>query len=254
MAWYAYCVAEKQCFPELLHHRKPVPLEQTSGIDDNQVFLYPAADLAVAVSEYVPSATDPHQRAKEHARVVAACFQLATVLPFRFGTIFPNDELLRRSIRSNQRNFLLNLSQLAGKSEMHLRLTIDDCCREQVLAMSSATHTYLSDLRQSATRQRERQTRARALSTQLNRMFSPLSEEIACRRLDNGKIQLDVSHLIATRTVERYVNKFGAVREIMRDCHMQLTGPRPPYHFVQSVSRNITPPAHLPASPRAIPA
>jgi hypothetical protein len=27
MAWYAYCIGDKQAFPELARHRKPIPLE-----------------------------------------------------------------------------------------------------------------------------------------------------------------------------------------------------------------------------------
>ncbi len=246
MAWYAYCVTEKQAFPELLRHRKPIPLESVTGIEGNQVFLYPASDLAVLVSEHTTSEIPSQQTARDHARVIADCFRTATVLPFRFGTVFANDELLRRSIRSNQRQFVSNLAQLEGKSEMHIKLTLDDCCREQmrdIFGNGGNSRTYLSDMRETATRQRERQTRARSLSTQIHRMFSPLAEEISCRRLDNGKMQLDVSHLIASRHVERYGNKFQTTREQMRDCQMQLSGPWPPYHFVQSLIRAAAAPA-----------
>ncbi len=252
MAWYAYCVTEKQAFPELLRHRKPVPLESVTGVEGNQVFLYPASDLAVLVSEYTPAAVPSPNNAKNHARVIANCFKTATVLPFRFGTVFANDELLRRSIRSNQRHFVADLASLEGKSEMHLKLTLDDCCREQVrdaLSWAPAKRTYLTDMRETATRQRERQTRARSLSTQLHRMFTPLSEEISCRRLEGGRMQLDVSHLILSRQVERYENKFHAVSALMRDCHMQLSGPWPPYHFVHSLTR---PAAPAPAAAQAV--
>jgi hypothetical protein len=246
MAWYAYCVTEKQAFPALLRHRKPVPLETVTGIEGNQVFLYPANDLAVVVSEHVPSQVSSSQNAKDHARVIADCFKTATVLPFRFGTVFANDELLRRSVRANQRQFLSNIAALHGKSEMHMKLTLEDCCREQIreafTAVGSRGRTYLSDLRESAVRQRERQVRGRSLSTQLNRMFSPLAEEITCRRLESGKMQLDVSHLIPSRLVERYGNKFQMVREQMRDCQLQLSGPWPPYHFVHSLTRPVTGP------------
>ncbi len=252
MAWYAYCVTEKQAFPELLRHRKPVPLETVTGIEGNQVFLYPASDLAVVVSEHIPSQAPSPQNARDHARVIADCFKAATVLPFRFGTVFANDELLRRSVRANQRQFLSNISLLQGKSEMHMKLTLADCCREQLrealAQIGVGGRTYLSDLRETAFRQRERQTRARSLSVQLNRMFAPLAEEIACRRLESGKMQLDVSHLILSRQVERYQNKFAMAREQMRDCQLQLSGPWPPYHFVHSLTRPAA--AAVPMSPQ----
>lgn len=245
MAWYAYCVTEKQFFPELLRHRKPVPLESVSGIQGNQVFLYPASDLAVIVTEHLPSDISQQQAAREHARVIADCFRVSTVLPFRFGTIFGSDDALRRSVRSNQRNFQTNLAQLHGKAEMHIKVTLDDCCREQLQhaqPVDNATgKEYLSHLRENASRTRERQTLARALTMQMNRMFAPLEEQVTCRRMDSGNLQLDVSHLIDKRLIERYQNKFAAAKLVMRDCQMQLSGPWPPYHFVHNLVRPAIP-------------
>src|SRR5580692_9005643 len=167
MAWYAYCISEKQAFPELSRHRKPVPMESVMGISGNQIFLYPASDLAVIVSEHHPSENLDQKAAVEHARVISDCFKTSTVLPFRFGTVFADDEALRRSIRSNQRQFLTNIERLRGKAEMLL----DDCCRDQVRRYSAEPvpnvgKGYLSNLRENAALQRERQTKARAVTVQ----------------------------------------------------------------------------------------
>ncbi|WP_158751914.1 GvpL/GvpF family gas vesicle protein [Acidobacterium sp. S8] len=241
MAWYAYCIAEKQAFPELLRHRKPIPMEAVSGIAGNQVFLYPASDLAVIVSEHSPVENLSDRAGVEHARVIADCFKSSTVLPFRFGTVFSDDESLRRSVRSNQRQFLTNIERLRGKAEMHLKVVLDDCCREQLHAYSAQANTgtgreYLMQLRENATRQRERQTKARAVSVQMHRMFAPLAEEVSCRRTDSGKMLLDIAHLIDHKCVERYQNKYSSASQIMKDCQMQLSGPWPPYHFVHRLT------------------
>ncbi len=253
MAWYAYCVSEKQSFPELARHRKPVPLESVTGVGGGQVFLYPASDLAIVVSEYSTSGTLNQRAGVDHARVIAECFHKSTVLPFRFGTVFQDDESLRKSIRSNQRQFQSNLERLLGKTEMHLKVTVEDCCRELGVAPSSETvgKGYLSNLRETASRQRERQTRARAVAFQLHRMFAPLDEEITCRVLENGKMLLDIAHLIDRRCVERYQNKFTATVQMMKECQLQLSGPWPPYHFVHRLTRSAqqtSAPAERPAA------
>src|SRR5665213_2476050 len=98
MAWYAYCIAERQAFPELCRHRRPMPLTGVSGLFGNQTFLFPASDLAVIVSEHSP---EDHAKlaqpvASVPARVIADCFKLSTVLPFLFGTPFQDDAALRR--------------------------------------------------------------------------------------------------------------------------------------------------------------
>jgi hypothetical protein len=52
--------------------------------------------------------------------------------PFRFGTVFQDDEGLRKSIRSNQRQFQGNLERLHGKTEMHLKIHVDACCGKEL--------------------------------------------------------------------------------------------------------------------------
>jgi hypothetical protein len=252
MAWYAYCIGEKQAFPELARHRKPVPLETVVGVSGNQVFLYPASDLAVIVSEHNPSETLNQKSGIDHARVIADCFQHSTVLPFRFGTVFNDDEALRKSIRSNQRQFLSNIEKLRGKTEMHLKIFVDDCCTKEItrnFPVEGVGREYLSNLRENAVRQRERQTRARAVSFQMHRLFAPLDEEVSCRLTESGKMVLDVAHLIDRKCVERYQNKFASTSAAMRDCQMQVSGPWPPYHFVHRLTRGTTAPSAPPSVP-----
>ena len=248
MAWYAYCIGEKLAFPELARHRKPVPMESVLGVSGNQVFLYPASDLAVIVSEHNPAETLNQRSGVDHARVIADCFQHSTVLPFRFGTVFNDDDSLRRAIRSNQRQFLGNIDKLRGKAEMHLKVFVDDCCGREVdrhLPAESVGREYLSNLRENAARTRERQTRARAVSFQMHRQFQPLDEEVSCRLTESGKMLLDIAHLIDRKYVERYQNKFSTTSAMMRECQMQLSGPWPPYHFVHRLTRS----AHAQAAP-----
>ena len=248
MAWYAYCITERNAFPELARHRRPMPLQGVTGLFGNQTFLFPAADLAVIVSEHLPedaarlAGPEAQTAARDHARVIAGCFAQSTVLPFRFGTTFEDDDALRRSVRSNQRHFLANVERLRGKAEMHLKVLVDDICPETATAHSHAAghaagQEYLSHLRESASRQRERQSRARALSVQMHRMFLPLAEEITCKRMDSGKMLLDIAHLVDKKTVERYQNKYSTATLQMKDCAMQLSGPWPPYHFVHREQR-----------------
>jgi hypothetical protein len=217
-----------------------MPLEGLTGLFGNQTFFFPAADLAVIVSEHLaedtPRLSGPHGQsaARDHARVISSCFSKSTVLPFRFGTTFEDDDALRRSVRSNQRHFMANVERLRGKAEMHLKVVVDDICPELrgAAVTGAAGQEYLSHLRESASRQRERQSKARALSLQMHRMFLPLAEEITCKRMESGKMLLDIAHLVDKKTVERYQNKYTFATKELKDCAMQLSGPWPPYHFV----------------------
>ena len=240
MAWYAYCIAERNSFPELARHRRPTPIEGQTGLFGNQTFFFPASDFAVIVSEHNPEDAQrfDQQASRDHASVIAECFSHSTVLPFRFGSVFADDDALRRSVRSNQRQFQANVDRLRGKAEMHLKVLVDDTCPGNTARSLSVGHEYLASLRESATRQRERQSRARALSVQMNRMFLPLAEEISCKRVDSNKMLLDIAHLIDGKTVERYQNKYSSATVQMKECRMQLSGPWPPYHFVQRTQQH----------------
>jgi hypothetical protein len=121
---------------------------------------------------------------------------------------------------------------------------------------------YFSNLRENAGRQRERQTRARAVSCQMHRLFLPMDEEVSCRLSESGKMMLDIAHLIDRNCVERYLNKFSTTCAAMRECQMQISGPWPPYHFVHRLTRNphshpqqaaaVFVPAAMPAASQAI--
>ena len=79
----------------------------------------------------------------------------------------------------------------------------------------------------------------------MHRLFLPLDEEVSCRLMDNGKMMLDIAHLIDRKCVERYQNKFVTTSALMRECQMQLSGPWPPYHFVHRLTRS----SHAPSQP-----
>ncbi len=223
-----------------------MPLTGVTGLFGNQTFLFPAGDLTVIVSEHTAEdstrlASQASTAPRDHARVIADCFKLSTVLPFRFATTFADDDSLRRSVRSNQRHFLANVERLRGKAEMHLKVLVDDTCPGNFTADQATRETrvgqeYLASLRDSASRQRERQSKARALSVQMHRMFLPIAEEITCKRMESGKMLLDIAHLIDNKTVARYQNKYSSATTELKDCRMQLSGPWPPYHFVHRTS------------------
>jgi len=246
MAWYAYCIAERQAFPELCRHRRPMPLAGVSGLFGNQTFLFPASDLAVIVSEHTPedSARLDQQAAKDHARVIADCFKHSTVLPFRFGTTFQDDDALRRSVRSNQRHFQANVERLRGKAEMHLKLLVKDgSLREalsEIILPATVGGDYLTKLREKASRQRERQTKARAISVQVHKLFNPLEEEVSCKKVDSGGMLIDIAHLVDHKQIEKYQARYNSAARQLKDCELSVSGPWPPYHFLPGKLRTVT--------------
>ena len=188
MSWYAYCLTEHQTLPNGTRSRRPFVIENVQGVNGAPVLSYPSGEFAVIVSEYDPNNGQLDQQAAiDHARVVSGCFRNSTVLPFRFGTIFESDDALRQAVRVNRRAFGVSVAKLRGKSEMHIKLTVTDgSLREamiDVILPDTVGGDYLSKLRVKASRERERQTKARALSVQVHKLFNPLEEEVSCKKV-----------------------------------------------------------------------
>jgi hypothetical protein len=235
MAWYAYGIVEQHALLGAARARRPFPLSQLQGIGGAQVLGYPSGDFAVIVSPY-DSATLNQQCALDHAHVISECFKLGTVLPFKFGTVFDSDDALRRAVRSNRRNFQQSVEQLRGKAEMHLKLVVRDGTVRQVVDQTLPAKVgieYLTQLRERAAKDRDRQSKAKTLSVQVHRLFNPLAEEISCKKVESGGIVIDIAHLVDSKQVEKYQNRYVSAARQLKNCELAISGPWPPYHFLR---------------------
>lgn len=244
MAWYAYCITDQQILNNGIRSRRPALLEGVQGVNGCAVFSYPSGEFAVVVSEFDGNREKLEQKALlEHARVVGACFRAGTVLPFKLGTIFENDEALRQAVRTNRRAFGLSVAKLKGKAEMHLKVLVrDGSLREAMIEVKlpdTVGGDYLIKLREKAWRQRERQTKARALSVQVHKLFNPLEEEISCKKMDSQGMLIDIAHLIDSKSIEKYQNRFSSAAKQLKNCELVISGPWPPYHFLPGKLRTV---------------
>ena len=244
MAWYAYCLTEHQTLAHGTRTRRPSLLEGVQGVNGAPVVSYPSGEFAVVVSEFDRSTDKLDEKTVlEHARVVSACFRLSTVLPFRFGTIFDTEEALRQAVRSNRRTFGESVAKLRGKAEMRLKLVVRDGSLREAMTDIELPNTvggdYLAKLRVKASRERERQTKARALSVQVHKLFNPLEEEVSCKKVDADGMLLDIAHLIDSKSIEKYQNRYTTAAKQLKNCELVISGPWPPYHFMPGKLRTV---------------
>jgi hypothetical protein len=241
MAWYAYCITEQSVWLNGTRARRPFPISGLQGINGGQVLGYPSGDFAVVVSEYPEDGSLSQQAVLDHARVVSECFRNGTVLPFRFGTIFHSDEALRGAVRHNRRALLESVMRLRGKAEMHLKLVVRDQSLREAVTDSALPNVvgseYLLRLRDKAARQRERQSKARAISVQVHKLLNPLDEAVSCKT-DASGLLIDIAHLIDSGTVQKYQSRCTAATRHLKDCEIVVSGPWPPYHFTRSKLRS----------------
>src|SRR4029079_4988607 len=244
MAWYAYCITEQQTLSNGARSRRPSLLEGVQGVNGAAVLAYPSGEFNIVVSEYArDDAQFGEKNVLEHARVVSVCFRTGTVLPFRFGTIFDSDDALRQAVRTNRRTFGQSVEKLRGKAEMHLKVLVKGDSLRRVLAEVQLPDTvggdYLMKLKEKASQDRERQTKARALSVQVHKMFNPLEEEVSCKRVASDGMLIDIAHLIDSKSIEKYQNRYSTAARQLKNCEVVLSGPWPPYHFLHGKLRTV---------------
>ena len=170
-------------------------------------------------------------------------FLFKLVLPFRFGTIFDTEDAIRQAVRSNRRTFCESVARLRGKAEMRIKLVVRDGslreAMEEIVLPDTVGREYLAKLREKASRDRERQTKARALSVQVHKLFNPLEEEISCKKVYADGMLLDIAHLIDNKSIEKYQNRYNTAAKQLKNCELVVTGPWPPYHFLPEKLRTV---------------
>ena len=244
MAWYAYCLTEHQTLPNGVRARRPYLLDGVQGVNGAPVMSYPSGEFAVIVSEYDRATSKLDEKSVlEHARVVSQSFRTATVLPFRFGTIFDTEDAIRQAVRANRRTFCESVARLRGKAEMRIKLVVRDGslreAMEEIVLPDTVGREYLAKLREKASRDRERQTKARALSVQVHKLFNPIEEEISCKKVYDDGMLLDIAHLIDNKSIEKYQNRYNTAAKQLKNCELVVTGPWPPYHFLPEKLRTV---------------
>ena len=137
----------------------------------------------------------------------------------------------------------MSVAKLRGKAEMRLKLVVRDGSLREAMTDVELPDTvggeYLAKLRVKASRERERQTKARALSVQVHKLFNPLEEEVSCKKVDADGMLLDIAHLIDSKSIEKYQNRYTTAAKQLKNCELVISGPWPPYHFMPGKLRTV---------------
>ena len=88
---------------------------------------------------------------------------------------------------------------------------------EEIVLPDTVGREYLAKLREKASRDRERQTKARALSVQVHKLFNPLEEEVSCKRVHADGMLLDIAHLIDSKSIEKYQNRYSTAAKQLEE-------------------------------------
>lgn len=197
------------------------------------------------------------KQAIAHDQVIKSVAKYGAVLPFKLGSLFSSEEVLRQKLEQHQEAFVAQLKQLKGKQEWSVKLYGDyqDLAAGQgvneeleslkkLIAQSSPGRAFL--LKKKAAKQ-ESQAKLKQAEEAINGFCQELnhyalkletkdaiSKKITEREED---MLLNTAVLIDRDTLPQWESWLQKQRKHWQDRNIELavSGPWPPYHFTQNV-------------------
>jgi hypothetical protein len=181
-----------------------------------------------------------------HEAVVEHWLRAPAVVPMKLFTIFENDFRAVTEIGRRRRDIERSMARVAGRREWGVRIRVapgSRAGRTRTLRPSRRVSgaSYLAAKRQMHSAAREQLARSR---TQMNDAFDTLAgvsddaqrHPPAAGGADTTRLALDAAFLVKIRTAARFR---ATVRRLARQLRsegygVELTGPWPPYNFIEA--------------------
>lgn len=224
----------------------PPPLfRQIRGFGGSPVSLVPHRDLAAVVSRS-PLSPWPVDEAHLilHETVVEEVMGARPILPVRFNTFLRTKEAVIALLDERAQAFRSTLERVEGKVEIGLRVLweapgdADRPVDHQAREGSPGTEYLYRRLRE-----KQRRAGLRAASERMIRevqvLFHSLAAESRLQRLPTNRLLFTGDYLVERYRVDAFREGVAKAREEFSCLSFLLTGPWPPYHFVNGANDEI---------------
>lgn len=243
---------EKIIYAIIASNRSPEELSDLmkgiQGISGSSLYALSFQDISVAVSDFSPSKfTITKELAIDFARVIEELSQSVTLLPIRFGTFLKSDEIVIQLLSNHYDSFLNNLQQVENKHEFGLKVLWNyEKGSEKIREASESEEVKASDYFSKSTVHTNyllEKIKKHRLEDALLKHVEQLIEETcqhleqlnpACKfqKMVTNSIILDAVFLVEKDKKNEFIQAIDALKGQKIDLNFLLTGPWPPYNFV----------------------
>lgn len=250
-AWYVYAVVRTSDWED-------EDAETPVGLEGRPIEVVPADDLAVAIAEvpvagFRASDDEPdlsadgwlREAVQAHERVVERLCASGTTLPFRFGALCPTREDARKIVLTHARELRAELDRLDAAAEWGVKGRVAEAEPEPAGEEAGrpgeaggGTSWMLRRREEAAAREEARELHARmakALDDSLSLHARESFVRAASRPEDPAGLVFDAVYLVPHAAEDDFDAALQAVAERYAGAGLRLevSGPWPPYHFVQ---------------------
>lgn len=211
----------------------------TEGIDGAPVTALDAGAVGLWLSRIASAPAFSLEHVRRHNAVVMAALEAGvTPLPMRFGQWFPTRERLDARLRARGAAYEERLGELTGSAEYGIRVAHRKSPPPPGSDGPATTgRQHMEALARRSREQREVARRGERLATELRERVGGLVKRERVLPLEPRQGLVSVAHLVDRHRAGAYRQELEAFRSetVERDgtLHCLLTGPWPPYSFVQ---------------------
>lgn len=225
MKLYVYCLAEGvDKIAETIH-----------GVSGAPVRLVKIEDFSVLVSKLeIDTVPVNRENVLAHAAVVRSVMDQATPLPFRFGT-FVTEAQLSSYITTRKPALEAKLAHVRNCVEMSVKIIWEIAKPEQgepPVAEQGAGTAFLVEKRRELRGDERRAADAEEVANWLHRSVIGRTRDEQVSLRPNETLMLAASHLVERAQLEQYRQQIAEARENRPELHFLVSGPWPPYSFV----------------------
>ncbi|HEX6135638.1 MAG TPA: GvpL/GvpF family gas vesicle protein [Longimicrobiales bacterium] len=226
MGLHVYCVVPAP---------HPVP-DDCTGLDGVRPRAVPADGLALWVTGHDEPVAASIAALRVHNRVVSAAMTTeVTPVPVRFGQWFATEAEAVDRVRADGAKWVGLLGRFAGRAEYGIRVMVPDRYTERDVHTTAVEsgREYMAALARKQAHAVRRRAEAERIAELIEARAGGL---VADRRVEHGgagEQLVSVAHLVAWSDTAAYHGATEGISEALGEARIVLTGPWPPYSFVE---------------------
>ena len=219
--------------------RPTIPVPAVPGLERAALDTLPYRDIGAVVSLSTISKAPPIEaNLWQHETVVEALMTDHSVLPVRFGMIFPDEGAVQAVLRTRYAEFTAGLKRVRGYVELGLRvLWVQDgdppLTPDQQLPPSLGSgRAYMLARLEEECKLQVRRERANALAEDIHTPLARLAAESTRRTLITPRLLLTAAYLVKREQVAAFRQEVEMLSSTYPEVRLLCTGPWPPFSFV----------------------
>ncbi|MBL7136323.1 MAG: GvpL/GvpF family gas vesicle protein [Candidatus Marinimicrobia bacterium] len=229
---YIYGVILKNCGIELKY----------KGISDYPVSMVNFKDISAPVSYYPESTIKASEKnILRHELIVEKYFNKETILPFRFGTIVSYKNTVRDILEKRYEDFISNLVRLNDTVEFGLTVlwdnsetTADDMSQGNTRSLDNPAGQgtqYIQGIYEKHLVSNKVKAKGEEIINIFNKILKIMSVEYRINKFPTDDLLFKSAYLVKKSNIRNFQSLVNAHS---REYKLLLTGPWPPYNFVNN--------------------